>query len=71
MGIQSLPLAQKNVVGGFKTSGRDYYWNSSRMVGQDHKVYWQRFGDGQTGWGDTQDNGPNRPLFSVRCIRKF
>ena len=62
---------QKNVVGGFKTSGRDHYWNSSRMVGQDHKVYWQKFGDGQTGWGDTEDNGPSRPLFNARCIRKY
>jgi hypothetical protein len=41
------------------------------MVGQDHKVYWQRFSDGLTGWGDTYDNGPSRPLFNARCIRKF
>lgn len=62
---------QKNVVGGFQTSGRDQYWNSSRMVGQDFKVYWQRFSDGLTGWGDTSNNGPSRPLFNARCIRKF
>jgi hypothetical protein len=62
---------QKNVVGGFKTSGRDHYWNSSRMTGQDHKIYWQRFGDGQTGWADTEDRGPNRALFNARCIRKY
>jgi hypothetical protein len=62
---------QKNVVGGFKTSGRDHYWNSSRMTGQDHKLYWQQFGNGQTGWADTEDNGPSRPLFNARCIRKF
>lgn len=62
---------QRSVVGGFQTSGRDHYWSSSRMQGQDHKVYWRRFGDGQTGWSDTYDKGPNRPLFAVRAIRKF
>ncbi len=61
---------QKSVVGGFK-GGYGHYWTSSRMQGQDHKVYWQMFSDGQTGWGDTSNNGPSRPLFSVRCIRKF
>lgn len=61
---------QKNVVGGFK-GGHGHYWTSSRMQGQDHKVYWQMFSTGQTGWGDTYDKGPSRPLFSVRCVRKF
>jgi hypothetical protein len=35
------------------------------------KVYWRQFSNGQTGWSDTSDSGPNRPLFNARAIRKF
>ena len=64
---------QRNVVGGFQ-GGYGHYWSSSRMEGdryQQMKVYWQMFSSGQTGWSDTSDDGPNRPIFNVRCIRKY
>lgn len=64
---------QKNVVGGFNAH-RQHYWSSSKMAGdryQQMKVYWQMFGNGQTGWSDTSDSGPNRAIFNVRCIRKY
>lgn len=63
--------AQRQAVGGFQSGGRDHYWNSSRMQGQSHKLYWQRFGDGMTGWSDIENRGPNRSLHNARCIRKF
>ena len=38
---------------------------------QQAKVYWRTFSDGQTGWSDTSDSGPSRPLFNALAIRKF
>lgn len=73
-GQLALLWEQRTVVGNFQTSGYDHYWSSSRMQGdryQQAKVYWRQFSNGQTGWSDTTDNGPNRPLFNARAIRKF
>ena len=72
-GQLALLWEQRAVVGNFQTH-RDHYWSSSRMQGdryQQAKVYWRTFNNGGTGWSDTSDDGPNRPLFNARAIRKF
>ena len=72
-GQLALLWEQRAVVGNFQAH-YDHYWSSTRMQGdryQQAKVYWRTFNNGGTGWSDTSDNGPNRPLFNARAIRKF
>ena len=62
---------QRAIIGNPQAVGSGYYWSSSRMFQQDHKVHWVRWSDQFSGWTDTENNGPSRGLFSARCVRKF
>jgi hypothetical protein len=69
--------SQRALVGGFQTGHNDdQYWSSSKMMGSPYEVwqgkaYFTRFETGATAWANTFDDGPSRPLFYARAIRKY